>query len=202
MRRPQLLGAVLLGAVLLAAPAAMAQTLTSSWGLSALMREMAQVRSASASFTERETSPLLSAPLLAQGTLIYRAPDYMRKTTLTPVPECFTLAGNRITMTGGPAGGMHVFALAEAPQIGGLVEGIRATLAGDSSTLTKLYTVRLSGSAAGWRLALRPRDAKLARLVQAIEIRGSQNRIETIDTHSPDGSTSTMTINEATANAP
>jgi outer membrane lipoprotein-sorting protein len=194
--------ACLLAAGLFAAPTALAQTAAPAWGLSALMREMAQVRAASASFTERKTSPLLSAPLLDQGTLSYTAPDYMRKTTLAPVPERFTLAGNRITMTGGPGGGTHVFPVSAAPQIGGLVEGIRATLAGDSSTLTRLYAVRLSGSAAGWQLLLRPRDAKLARLVQSIEIRGSQDRIEAIDTRSPDGGDSTMIISEAVTDAP
>lgn len=187
---------------LLAAPAAMAQTAVPAWGLGALMREMARVRAATASFTERQTSPLLSAPLLAQGTLTYAAPDYMRKTTLAPVLESFTLAGDRITMTGGADGGTHVFPVSAAPQIGGLVEGIRATLAGDASTLTRLYTVRLSGGAAGWQLLLRPRDAKLARLVRSIDIRGSQDRIEAIDTLSPDGGDSAMSISETVTDAP
>src|SRR5271166_981418 len=105
----------LLAACLFAAPAAMAQTITSPWGLDTLMQGMGQVRAASASFTERKTSPLLSAPLLAQGTLTYTAPDYMRKTTLAPVPESFTLDRNRITMTGGPDGKTHEFPLSEAP---------------------------------------------------------------------------------------
>ena len=192
----------LLAAGLLAAPAAVAQTAAPAWGLSTLMREMAQVRSASASFSERKTSPLLSAPLLDQGTLSYTAPDYIRKTTLAPVLESFTLTGSRITMTGGPGGGTHVFPVSAAPQIAGLVEGIRATLAGDSSTLTRLYDVRLSGNAAGWQLLLRPRDRKLARLVQSIEIRGSQDRIKAIDTLSPDGGDSTMSISETVTDAP
>ena len=51
-----------------------------------------------------------------------------------------------------PAGGTHQthsFSLAEAPQIAGLVEGIRATLAGDLPTLERFYTVRLTGDDGG-----------------------------------------------------
>ena len=60
------------GAAALAQPA---------WGLGALMQSLAQIRSASASFTESKTLPMLNAPLLASGTLDYVAPDYIRKTT-------------------------------------------------------------------------------------------------------------------------
>src|ERR1700734_2895775 len=71
------------------------------WGLLALMQSLAQVRTASARFTERETAPILSAPLISTGTLIYVAPNYLRKTTLTPVPEIFTLDHGKVTLAGG-----------------------------------------------------------------------------------------------------
>ena len=67
------------------------------------------------------------------------------------------------------------------------MEGIRATLAGDLPTL-RLYEVQLSGGAARWQLLLRPKDPRLARFVQTIMVQGSQDRIDVIDTLSPDGS--------------
>ncbi|MBB5373929.1 LolA-related protein [Acidocella aromatica] len=189
----------LLAALLLIAPSARAQ---SAWSLDALMIQMAQVRTASASFTEQKTSPLLTAPLTTQGTLRYTAPAYMRKTTQGPAPQDFILDHDRITMSGGPDGKTHVFHASDAPQIGGLVEGIRAVLAGDESMLTRLYNAQLGGDAANWQLQLTPLDPKVAKLVHSITIAGSGERITGIDTASPDGSDSHMSITETVSDAP
>ncbi|HVE22268.1 MAG TPA: LolA-related protein [Acidocella sp.] len=170
------------------------------WGLLPLMQSLAQVRTASARFTERQTAPVLSAPLISTGTLTYAAPDYLRKTTLTPVPEIFTLDHGKVTLTGSPSGGTHVFALDQDPRIAGLVEGIRATLAGDLPALDRFYTVSLTGSAAGWQLHLLPKDPSLARFLRSITISGSQDRIATIDTESSDGSNSMMRIQPGSVN--
>jgi hypothetical protein len=170
------------------------------WGLLPLMQSLAQVRTASARFTERQTTPILSAPLISTGTLTYAAPNYLRKTTLTPVPEIFTLDHGKVTLAGGPSGGTHVFALDQDPRIAGLVEGIRATLAGDLPALDRFYTVSLTGSAADWQLHLLPKDPSLARFLRSITISGSQGHIATIDTESSDGSDSTMSIQPGSVN--
>lgn len=182
---------------------ALAQSAPTGWGVPQLMQEMAQVHSATASFTERRTAPVLNAPLLSQGTLTYEAPDYMRKTTATPVPEDFVLDNGRITMTGGADGATHHFALTDDPRIGGLVEGIRATLAGDLPALEQYYTLSLAGSAADWQLRLQPRSPALQHFIQSIVIRGQQDRIASIDTLSRDGSESLMSLGaEAVNDAP
>ena len=182
---------------------ALAQSAATGWGVPQLMQEMAQVHSATASFTERRTAPVLNAPLLSQGTLTYAAPDYMRKTTATPVPEDFVFDHGRITMTGGADGATHHFALTDDPRIGGLVEGIRATLAGDLPALEHYYTLSLGGDAADWQLRLQPRNPALQHFVQSIVIRGQQDRIASIDTLSRDGSESLMSLGaEAVNDAP
>ena len=163
-----------------------------AWGLAQLMHALAQVRTSSARFTERDTAPVLSAPLISTGTLTYKAPDYLRKITLSPVPERFVLENNRVTLT--TNGQVHVFALRQAPQIAGLVEGIQGTLAGNLSELQQFYTLSLTGSAAAWRLRLLPRADSLRRLVRGLVIRGSGSQINIIDTASPDGSDSLMHI--------
>ncbi len=165
-----------------------------SWGLVALMQTLAQTRSATVAFTESQTSPVLSAPLVSTGTLTYVAPDYVRKATLSPVPNVFTLDHNQVTLTNGTDAGTHVFNLSQDPRIAGLVEGIRATLAGDLPTLENFYTLSLTGDAAGWQLKLLPKDPALAHFVRLIVISGSQGRIEIIDTTSHDGSDSHMSI--------
>ena len=183
------------------APCAMAQPEASGWGLRPLMRELAQVHSASATFTERETLQMLNAPLVTSGTLTYLAPAYVRKRTLAPIPEDFVLDHGQVTLTGGPQNQTHVFSLADDPRIGGLVEGIRATLAGDLPALGRFYTMRLTGNAANWQLLLQPKDAGLAHFIKWILILGSQNRIHAIDTASSNGDHSEMGIAEDVSDA-
>ncbi len=170
-----------------------------SWGLPQLMAGLAQVKSASARFTERKTIAMLNAPLMATGTLDYRAPDWMRKSTTSPMPESFVLNGQQVTMT--EDGQTHVFALGADPLIGGLTEGILATLAGDLPALNRVYTVQFSGGPADWQLVLRPRAAGLTRFVAWICIRGRENRVDAIDTASANGDHSEMSVAETVGNA-
>lgn len=188
---------LLLALALLAAPApAWAQAV---WGLPQLMHSLAQTRSATARFTQRQTSPVLSAPLISSGTLDYVAPDYLRKTTVTPAPESFTLDHGEVTLSGANTGGTHVFALDQDPRIAALVEGIRASLAGDLPALQQFYQVSLSGDAAAWQLHLRPGGPSLARFIRAITISGTEGRITQIDTLTTDGGETEMTIDDAQA---
>jgi hypothetical protein len=172
-----------------------------SWGLAQLMTSLAQTRGASASFTERETSPVLSAPLISTGTLTYVAPGYLRKQTSTPVPSVFTLQDGQVTLSA--SGATRRFALDEDPRIAGLVEAIRGTLAGDLPALQRFYAVTLSGTPAAWQLQLLPRDPALAHFLRAVTISGAQGQVTLIDTLSTDGGESRMSIAPAaTENAP
>jgi outer membrane lipoprotein-sorting protein len=183
--------------LLACAPAAYAQ----SWGLPDLMQSLAQVHSASAAFTARQTSPVLSAPLISTGTLTYTAPGYLRKTTSAPTPEDFILNGEKITLTSAQAGGTRVFNINQDPRIAGLVEGIRGTLAGDLPQLETFYNVSLSGGADNWQLTLLPKPAALAKFLRSITITGHQSTLDTIDTATADGGDSRMSIRPA-QNAP
>src|SRR5690348_7029691 len=91
--------------------AAGSATAADDWGLPQLMREMAQVKSASAHFTEWKTMHMLSAPLQTSGTLGYVAPDRIQKITVTPVSERFVLDGDKIVVDGGPDGQVRTFSL-------------------------------------------------------------------------------------------
>jgi len=146
---------------------------------------------------------VLSAPLISTGTLIYIAPDYLRKTTTAPVPEIFILDHGKVTLTGADTDGTRVFALNQDPRIEGLVEGIRASLAGDLPALQRFYRLSLSGGEAGWQLQLRPADATLAHFIRIITISGAQGHIAQIDTLTTDGGETKMTISAAdTSDAP
>ena len=171
-------------------------TTEADFGLQRLMAELARVSSASAQFTERKTMQVLTAPMLASGTLTYSAPDRMQKTTLSPMVEQFVLDREEVSITGGPHNQTERYTLAKAPQVAGLVEGIRATLAGDLATLEGYYGVQLTGINSAWQLNLRPRSAVSAHFVRLISILGNKDRIREIDTESPNGDHSEMMISE------
>ncbi|WP_297492741.1 LolA-related protein [Acidocella sp.] len=163
-----------------------------AWGLPQLMQALARLPAASATFSEQETSPVLSAPLTSTGSLTYVAPGYLHKVTISPAPEDFVLDHGQITLTSG--GTTHVFTLNQDPRIAGLVEGISFTLSGDLPGLQNLYTLSLTGTAATWRLHLVPKDAALARFIRFMVITGTQNHVTSIDTASGDGSETRMSI--------
>ncbi len=165
------------------------------------MQGLAEVKSATANFTERKTMAVLDAPLVVSGTLSYIAPDWMQKDTLLPVPERFVLSGRQVTMSGGADHQTHIFSLDDDPLIGGLTEGILATLAGNLPGLERVYDVQLTGSQADWQLLLRPKDARLSQMIRWMRIRGSLNRIEAIDTQSGNGDHSEMHVDEKFGNA-
>lgn len=166
------------------------------WGLPQLMQTLARVKSASAQFTERKTVHMLNAPLVTSGTLTYVAPDHMQKLTASPRPERFALDGDQVTIVSGPDNVTHRFSVADYPQIGGLVEGIRATLAGDLASLHRFYSVQLNGTASDWQLLLEPKDGDLTRFIKWVRIFGSGDRIRAINTEESDGDHSDMTILE------
>jgi hypothetical protein len=194
--RPLAALGVLLAALALAAPARPAP----AWGLGPLMQSLAEVHGAAATFTETKTLALLKTPLETSGTLRYVAPDYVRKTVLAPSPQDFVLQNGVVTLTA--AGRTRQFSLSQAPPLAGLVEGVRAALAGDLPTLDRYYTIQLSGGAARWQLLLRPRDAGLSRFLSWLSIGGSGNRITEIDTGGAHGDLTRMSIDETIDHAP
>src|SRR6185312_2894885 len=163
------------------------------WGLPQLMANMKGVRSGTAKFVERRFVQMLKEPLLSSGRLVYVAPDRLQKETLAPARSELSAVGDRLTIQQ-PDGMTRELSLTEIPEIGGLVESIRATLAGDRATLTRYFVCTLAGSAHAWLLQLEPRDERLRELVTIVRIWGDGTQIRSIQTMEHDGDRTEMTI--------
>lgn len=179
----------LVGLLVMAGPAAGAD-----WGVEQLMRELAQVKSSRARFTESKHLAILSAPLESSGTLIYTAPGRLEKHTLTPRQESLVLEQDRLILENKARNQRRTFALQDYPVIWAFVESIRSTLAGDLATLNRFYQVALDGSERQWRLTLKPSEPGMQNVVSEIRIGGSRNRIGTIEIIETQGDRSVMTI--------
>jgi hypothetical protein len=164
------------------------------------MQSLSQVQAASASFTETKTMAMLKTPLQTSGTLRYVAPDYVRKTVTAPMRQDFVLQSGAVTLTTGSQ--TQQFSLSQALPLAGLVEGVRATLAGDLPTLQRYYTIEFRGGADAWQLLLRPRDAGLRHFLSWLSIRGSGNRVTEIDTGGAGGDLTRMSVDETIDHAP
>jgi hypothetical protein len=191
--RPLILSCLALPCLVALAVAARAEG--AEWGFAELMRGFHAVTASHAHFVERRYLGMLSEPLKSSGRLAYAAPDKLEKITLTPQPERLALEGDRITIEqGGPAGRRQTFALSAHPEIAGVVESIRGTLAGDPDALERYFAIGLTGDARAWTLRLEPKDAALRKLVSDITIAGSGAAIHTIDTREGDGDHAEMII--------
>jgi outer membrane lipoprotein-sorting protein len=162
------------------------------WNVTQLFGMLAKDRPGKATFHERRFLALLDRPVEATGELAFTPPDTMEKRTITPRPERVLVDRERVTLE--RAGKRHSLGLRENPAVAVLVESIRATLAGDLEALTRVYSVALEGTAAKWRLTLRPLDPAAAQLVERIDISGEQARVRTVEIRQADGDRSVMTI--------
>ena len=158
----------------------------------AVMHALADVREARADFVETKTMKMLNRPLASTGQLSYTAPDTLERNTVSPTPEKLRVAGNILTIVGDS--GTRTLNLADYPQIGGFVETLRATLAGDSTTLEKYFQVQFKGDAAGWSLLLLPRDKDVASMISWVMLSGHDGVLTRVESSEPNGDHSETVI--------
>ncbi len=174
---------------LLAAPCwAQAQALP----LDEVMAALARAPERRAGFAEDKTFAALSRPLHSEGQLAFRKPDHLEKVTTAPQAERFVVDGDQIVIDAGNDA-PRVLELDNQPGLRALIDTIRGTLSGDLALLRRSYDVSGSGTAADWRIALRPRDPALARTIKQVDLAGG-SELRTIETVSPNGDTDTLTI--------
>ncbi|MGO9803368.1 MAG: LolA-related protein [Steroidobacteraceae bacterium] len=177
--------------VALAAPLAAAAS-ESADPLDALMRELAARRHGHVAFTEVQYLAMLDRPLESSGELFYEAPDRLEKRTLSPRAETLVLAHGVLSATRGQRS--RTLELAAYPQLAPLLESLRATLAGDRTTLERVFSVTLDGDSSRWTLHLAPRDPAAAHVIREVVIAGEQANLRTVEILQGDGDRSLLTI--------
>lgn len=161
-----------------------------------LMRMLAGVASATASFVETRYSPLLKSPLVTRGVLSYRRPDLLEKHVEFPSDERMVLEGDRLTMESASADRRLTTSVGAAPDIASLIESVRATRAGDLAALERYFMVGVDGTRDSWRLRLTPLTPALGKYVRSVEISGSGVRMQRIEVQEASGDRTVMEIEE------
>jgi hypothetical protein len=166
-------------------------------GLDRILEAFAQRTHAHSDYVEQQFLNVLSRPIESRGELRYDAPDRLEKRTIEPRAETLIAAGPVLTLQRGSR--RHVLQLADYPQIAPLIEGMRATLAGDRATLERLFHVDFEGDVKHWTLELVPRDPATLRSVARIRIEGSGEDLARVEIGQPNGDRSLMTLRPSSA---
>jgi outer membrane lipoprotein carrier protein LolA len=164
------------------------------WDFARLMAQLAQVQASRARYSEVRRVAVLQRPLQLSGTLLYARPARIEKRQILPFEEVIRVDGDRLTVE--REGKTREFRLQNAPLIAGLVESLRATLAGDATELERLYSARVRGTRQRWTLELTPKEVEIAGVVKSILVAGSGPRVARLEILEPSGDGSVMTIHE------
>jgi outer membrane lipoprotein-sorting protein len=163
-----------------------------AFDLKALMQRMAQRKSGEARFTEERSVSGIEGPLQSSGTLSFSAPDRFARHTLQPTRESMEVQGRTLLLKRGTR--TRQMDMDSVPEVGSLLDAMRATLTGDTVLLQKHFRTDLSGNDAKWVLRLQPLDERLARQVRSIELVGQAADLRSIELRLTGGDRSLMLL--------
>jgi Outer membrane lipoprotein carrier protein LolA-like len=150
-----------------------------AFDMAELMALMARVETSSVAFEETKQVAALTAPLVRRGALRYVRPDLLEMRVETPYFERMEIVGNMLTIEN--KRGVRQVDLGGEPGPAAWVASIRATLAGDRTTLARHFAFQLSGQAARWSLTLLPLAPALSAVIERVVIDGAQAQLTRIE---------------------
>ncbi|MHB8920446.1 MAG: LolA-related protein [Halothiobacillus sp.] len=171
-----------------------------SWNAATVLQSVANHRQSAARFTEEKFIGVLDTPLLSEGKLTFRPPDYLKKHTTVPRDEVMIIQGTMLTYT--RQGQTYTLNLAEHPEATAYANSMRGLLTGNAAILKQSYALKLSGDPAHWTLLLLPTDARIASLIKNISVTGAGDSVQMIEYDQTNGDRSVITIQPASPSAP
>ena len=162
-----------------------------------LMDSLANHPQGAATFTETKYLAILDQPVESSGELLFVAPARLEKRTLKPRSETMVLDGDILTLERGRR--KHVLQLKDYPEVAGMIESIRATLAGDRTALERVYHLSLDGVHERWTLALIPIDPRIGAVIARIRMEGVREEVRSVEILQADGDRSVMRIQKEAA---
>jgi Outer membrane lipoprotein carrier protein LolA-like len=145
-----------------------------------------------ANFTESKHVRVLDAPLESSGELSFVAPLRLEKRTFKPRAEVLVLEGDTMSMERGS--NKRSISLSDFPEVGAMVQSMRAAIAGDRVALERYFEAQATGTRERWQLKLTPRQQKIGITLREIVLSGNANYIHTIEMLLTDGDRSVMSL--------
>ena len=156
---------------LLATPAAFAAE-------SALLREVRArltdepvVRGA---FEQRKTVKGFRNPLVSSGEFVVAQQRGVLWRTLEPFASTLVVTRDRVLARGADGSVARRLSASEEPAVRAISETLFGVMAADLTALEQRFLISGESGREGWKLALLPREAALARWVQRVELEGER----------------------------
>jgi len=174
-----------------------AQEQKEAWSTESLMRMLSQVKEADLTFTEERSSAFLVGDIVLKGSLKYIAPDFIEKRVESPYKHRTKISGDTLLVEKISARGessIQQYSLSSSEALSTIVEGFRATLAGDLMALLEHYNIVLEGDVLEWLVTFTPKKPKLLDHVEKIALTGAEREIRTIETTNADGDVARLSL--------
>lgn len=161
--------------------------------LGELMESLARKKQKSARFKEEKFLSFLEQPLKSEGTIRFRAPDYLEKNITKPQKERLVVE-SEIVKIFDRQDVSRTFSLNDFPPLKELLNGIRFTLLGNLESLAQYYELNLNGNCYQWNLTLVPKSTSTMDFIDRIIFLGKKDNIEKITWVESNGDFTVMTI--------
>lgn len=166
--------ALLLTAVVFSAPPAFASEAPED--AAALLAKLGSTRGLEAKFREEKTIAGLKKPIVAEGTLYYRAPDRLARVVKTPVKQRVVLTPTELVMQS--RGKVQRLPLESGSELEALTGSMLSLFRGDLEALETHYSLKYARDGASWTLELLPKSERLRHLIGGLRFEGEGERVE------------------------
>jgi len=185
----QLLSHCLIGAAtLLFAPLAVA----SDFSLQSVFDSLAKRSPSTTRFVEQKKIAEFEAPIESTGELSYQAPARLEKRTLTPEAESLILDDDMLIVERGEF--RREIPVADMPAIGAFVASLRGFVSGNLENVQQAFELTLSGDTKKWTIHGKPVESAVARIVETIEVSGSDGQLSVFAVALTSGDSSILTL--------
>lgn len=159
------------GLALLAAPAAFAAETPLLRDVRARLTHEPVVRGA---FEQRKAVKGFRNPLVSTGEFVVAQQRGVLWRTLQPFASTLVVTRDRVVARGADGSVARRLSANEEPAVRAISETLFGVMAADLAALEQRFTISGESGREGWKLALLPRDAALARWVQRIDLEGDR----------------------------
>lgn len=163
-----------------------AVSVTGEPSVAALVTSLAQPAPASTDFTEVRWLGVLARPIVLAGELRWLGEGHLERHVLKPYVEHTVIDQGMVVVrrAGEPE---RRFDLQRAPQLGGVLAGFEGLLSGDAEALQRVFEARVTTTADGWKLVLKPQRAELAESIRGLVAYGEAKHLRCLRMDETDG---------------
>ena len=163
-----------------------------------LVRGLQRELPARTPYTEVRFSSMYDRALVARGELEYLGPGKLGKRVDSPYSETTTIADGEVSVQRGSREPRRI-SLDRIPELEGFLRGFSALLGGDAEALERDFDLTGSGDNAHWQLRLSPRDKRLKKRIEALQVDGAGNKARCFSIIDADADVSILMVEELSA---